>query len=808
VTVDPLHGLYLEKHGIDVDFAEALGVRSIMDPADLPAPFQYLKEQGTPALLYPWRSPDGREWPQLHPDTIPVIDGEERKYVFPSKKHHPEIGTPTVWKLWEPDKPRGVLLVEGTKQALAVASTRPAYIVFALAGCSSWYEDGAPIADLDGLFDGLDVVVLFDGDLGTNPNVYDQAARMLDELPIFTGATSVKFGKPIGSKEKNLDDILGARPAGEPRERLLEGIIGAAKDKLGKRPPDQDPRVSRGFFTIRPNRSVALLVENVAEALDGQAPWGWQEDGDILYRYNRRSGVYERVGAKAFEAHLARLLRQDYEARFARDMLGPVKSLAAANERVIDPSAAPSSLIPLANGVLDPSTGELQEHSPDHLLLGSWAVEHDPDATCPMILAYLEHQFPGQVEVVLATMARVLERRRDQDRVLFLFGPPRAAKSTILRLLAALVGPSATSSVSLHSLVTDKFKAARLYGKALNVSADLSADDLSRTDIFKQVTGGDGVEGEFKYHDSFTFTNHALLAFAANSIPGLPTESSAEEARLVPVYAPRTYVGAEDPSIEEAMMAELPGLLNELLRRYQSKAIPAPVPAVAAEFWLRADRVRRFVLDRCVPLPDDAKDTQGEEAGAVYTAFKAWVSDNEGAARAMGRNRFYRAMGEAGFPVVRSSINRFRVKLRPGHGARVPSDGHDPEFQKWLVELEDRARTPFAEGLARWREVGGPASPHFEQFEHFSARYARAREKEEVRGHTPRKNELSGKTAQTAQAPACAVDGCSRPSTGEHDPTGLAICSEHAAGRWRNGGGRLLPDTGYRRATINRNRKG
>jgi putative DNA primase/helicase len=74
-------------------------------------------------------------------------------------------------------------------------------------------------------------------------------------------------------------------------------------------------------------------------------------------------------------------------------------------------------------------------------------------------------------------------------KAVFLFGAARSGKSTYLRLLQEIAGPENYSAVTLHQLSDDRFAAANLYGKMLNVAADLPASHVEDLSTFKMMTG-------------------------------------------------------------------------------------------------------------------------------------------------------------------------------------------------------------------------------------------------------------------------------------------------------------------------------
>src|SRR4029434_3780586 len=76
-----------------------------------------------------------------------------------------------------------------------------------------------------------------------------------------------------------------------------------------------------------------------------------------------------------------------------------------------------------------------------------------------------------------------------------------------------------SSALSLHKLESDRFAVARLYGKLANICPDLPSEHLAGTSIFKAITGGDVITGEYKFKDSFDFVPIARLVFSANNPP-------------------------------------------------------------------------------------------------------------------------------------------------------------------------------------------------------------------------------------------------------------------------------------------------
>jgi putative DNA primase/helicase len=127
-------------------------------------------------------------------------------------------------------------------------------------------------------------------------------------------------------------------------------------------------------------------------------------------------------------------------------------------------------------------------------------------------------------------------------------------------------------AISLHKLEQDKFAASRLVGKLANICPDLPTAHLSGTSVFKALTGGDVVGGEYKYHDSFDFIPFVKLIFSANLPPRSDDGTHGFFRRWIVVPFTRTFEeGAKDTlprAVLDARLAEpseLSGVLNKAL---------------------------------------------------------------------------------------------------------------------------------------------------------------------------------------------------------------------------------------------------
>jgi putative DNA primase/helicase len=620
--------MLLERHrSALIDFAirpeilEQAGVLSVEQASDLPDNVDDYWKNRLPALLYPWSMNGHSTW-QLAPDDR----SNGPKYVFP------EGSEPTLNQF----RDRGdgpVLLVEGTKQHLSAASYAPdEFAIYGMFGCWGWSKTDLSFAK------GRPVWVILDGDVKTNRDVYDAAASLKEALEL-VGADRILFAKIPG--DDGLDDLL-ARSPDELRTDILIRLLERAEEKLGRAPAKKSQGSGSDWFSD----NGSLLAMTVAKALFEHFPMVLTRENQVaLYR----RGAY-RMDPMAFMGVLVDLLKEDYRPAYRATVEEVVCGVLTLEGRVL-PDRLDEPLMNVANGLVDLRTGELLDHDPDLLTSLQLPVVYDPDAICPTFDAWADEIVGDQLLALEEAASSMLDPSLTPQKALLLFGPARSGKSTYLRLLEAIAGRDNTTGVTLHQLSEDHFAAANVYGKILNIAADLSARHVEDISIFKTLTGEDLIRGNRKYGKDFHFRNTALFAFSANEIPTVGESSRAYSERIIPFKFGNSFAGRVDHTIEIRMRQELPGILNRLVRAWRQRQergqdLP-PNVAIRKEFELASDRVQQWVEEEMTVVTEF--EGQAVVDGqylpqAVSTVpkvlsemFNRWADENHLAG--MGRNK-------------------------------------------------------------------------------------------------------------------------------------------------------------------------
>lgn len=445
---------------------------------------------------------------------------------------------------------------------------------------------------------------------------------------------------------------------------LIAGIVGpapaaAAIAAAPRQDPDAGPTSARFF------KKSSLLVQTLAdEVLDLHPCALTPEQRVAVYR----DGVYH-IDQLALAAVCTRLLGDQFTKRHEDNVARFIAGRLHEQGRYL-PTQATAPVLNLRNGMLDLLTGQLHPHDPEHLSAIQLPVAWDPTATCPTYEAWLNEVIPDQADDLEETVATMLDPSRTPTRALFAYGPSRSGKSTFLRLAAEIAGLTNTSAVTLHQLVEDRFAAANLYGKIFNSAADISAAHIEDMSTFKMLTGEDPIIGNRKYGGQFLFTNRALFAFSANTLPTVGESSRAYVERIKPFAFKSSFAGHEKPEIEIAMRSELAGILVRWVRAWQrltARGQRLETPAdVRAEFEERSDRVRQWVAD-CCEITGGGSATPGailppsEVASKRWLAraFNAWAREQGGSP--MGERKIVERLTSInGIVEVRNSIDRSR----------------------------------------------------------------------------------------------------------------------------------------------------
>jgi len=239
--LNPEHEAVLISSAIDPGMAKRWNIRSVQTPADLPAGAE---ELGThvPGILFPLPDINGDILDQVRADVVPPNRG---KYCFPSGTGNILVCWPTMQHRFVSGDYENVVIVEGTKQCLALSCLNPPNtLVVGISGCFGWQSstesDGA-VEGLDSVAAGKTVYVIFDADVRTNKNVNNAAIGLQEYLIETARARAVQWVTlRDASAKEGLDDYLAKFPV-ERRLKEYRDLIRRSAKKVPALRQDGDP---------------------------------------------------------------------------------------------------------------------------------------------------------------------------------------------------------------------------------------------------------------------------------------------------------------------------------------------------------------------------------------------------------------------------------------------------------------------------------------------------------------------------------------------------------------------------------------
>ena len=339
-----------------------------------------------------------------------------------------------------------------------------------------------------------------------------------------------------------------------------------------KMPECDVPNASNGAppIHLEPRTTDRGIVAELSDLIRGNDYFA-QDAGRRLCRF--RGGVYIADAEEHVRRRVLALLRElRAEKRFSRNLCAEVSE----HIRIQAPALwdrPPMETLNCANGLLDLATRELRPHDPKHLSAVQIPVSFNPTATCGAWQAFIDATFPPDATALgYEIPALLMVPHMSLQKAILALGAGGNGKSIYLSATTGFIGRSNCAAISLHSLESDRFAAARLMGKLVNICPDLPSAYLESTSVFKATVGGDRIPAEYKFRDGFDFEPFARLLFSANHPPKSADNSEGFFRRWVVVPFERTFSPDRAGYVPRDLLlsrltapAELSGVLNRAL---------------------------------------------------------------------------------------------------------------------------------------------------------------------------------------------------------------------------------------------------
>lgn len=285
----------------------------------------------------------------------------------------------------------------------------------------------------------------------------------------------------------------------------------------------------------------------------------------------------------------------------------------------------------------DEERGEyLLDHTPNWFSLTCLPYECDLSASCPNWISFLSQVFedPESIEAIQRWFGYLLLPDTSLQKMMFIIGPTRSGKGTMMKVMMGLFGRQSVASPTLNGLV-DQYALHSMYGKSIAIIPDARlsrrADRETVTEKLLSLVANDPQDIQRKYLDTLNGIEMNLrFTLFSNKLPDLDDSTAAMAGRGIYLLMPNSFYGREDLGLQNRLLEELPGILNwAIVGRHKLIEDPVIRQPESSQHLVRQMRmvmapVSQF-FSECTRYSSTAS---GSLSSDVFELWCNWASEN------------------------------------------------------------------------------------------------------------------------------------------------------------------------------------
>jgi putative DNA primase/helicase len=635
-TLFPSHRADLERRGLTAATLSAAGIRSEHDRRKLASMLnrKSWSQQLGSAIVIPYHDSEGAVvLNRVKPDRPQQRNGKSAKYLTPTGATTRVYFPPGAHKRIA-DGATEIIISEGEWKALA--GMQSGIVSISLSGVDSWHRKNSTtlLPDLEFPWVGVTAYIAFDSDAESNARVQQNELLLATQLKQ-RGAKVRIVRLPAGpnGEKVGLDDFLVANGA-----TALRKLMDTAEEP-GELPPEIQKAEA---FEADPADIAQKFLDSIS--IDGQPRLHFYRSE---WQYWER-GSYRELPNDDLAAKTAEFYRRDFynvKREHVANVLMHLKSLSLVGAHIEAPTWLsrkaddwPSlECISTKSGIVHlPSYAEQAEclKAPTPRFFTTAGVDYPFDHEAPQPvewLKFLQSLWEDDWQSICTLcefFGYCLTPDTSQQKLLMIVGPKRSGKGTILRILRALVGKANVAAPTLSSLC-ERFGLWPLLGKPVAIISDARlsgrADQAVIVERILSVTGEDAQTVDRKNLQPVTVKLPTRFVIVTNELPRLGDASGALVSRMLLLRTVNSFFGAEDHSLTDRLLAELPGIFLWAVAGWQSLrergrfVQPDSSMELLGELNDLSSPIGAFVRDRC-----DVGSECAILVDALYDAWKNW----------------------------------------------------------------------------------------------------------------------------------------------------------------------------------------
>ena len=355
-------------------------------------------------------------------------------------------------------------------------------------------------------------------------------------------------------------------------------------------------------------------VSTVAKVLEKHCHFTFIGEGAIsdiskLYIYHLDLGYY----VSSDDVFRKLLLKYDNRLtsnKFFTELIAYIRT-----ETKIQPPLSDYRYIPVANGVYNIQTKELEEFNPKFIITSKVKTAYNPYAKKPILggwfdfdkwLATLTCGDEELVTLLWQVMNEAINPNRTRKKMVLLVGDGNNGKGTFQALLENLIGRENISNLKPDQFGKEFYLGA-LEGKVRNIGDDISNKYLDEVSDLMSVVSGDPVQVNKKGKQPVEARFKLLCVFSGNDLPNARNKTNGWYRRLCIIPFNADFNGeTERPEIKDEFIKDkslLEWVLFEILNMadFDKFIEPKAVKKMLTEYQNNNDYIKVWVENYYIP---------------------------------------------------------------------------------------------------------------------------------------------------------------------------------------------------------------
>lgn len=335
--------------------------------------------------------------------------------------------------------------------------------------------------------------------------------------------------------------------------------------------------------------------------------------------------------------------------------------------------------IPVENGLLDLHTGKVRNFDTSKVFTFKIHAKYDATKRSPAWEKFMQDVLPDELDRKAAQeyAGYTLLPKMPYHKLFFMVGNGRNGKGVFVRTIQSILGAESVSNIKIDQLNdTHRFASTLLFGMLMNVSSEPSIRYPLSTELLKQLSGEDWLDGEVKgKQNRVRFQPYAKHFILANRLPKVNDKSLGWWDRVGLIEWNQTFTDEKGNRVEDIEDTWLndddsrSGILTWMVEglqrlRAQGKFTQSKTTKQAMiKFKKVSDPIAAFLEEECEYDPDFF-----EERIALFIAYKDYAHSLNSSVE--GDRTFYATVRAT--PGVRDGDKKISGKTRHGfYGIRL-----------------------------------------------------------------------------------------------------------------------------------------